>query len=417
MATANVTVTNTGVSGKNESNYTFAFGLVSALFFMFGFITCLNDILLPHLKALFTLNYTQASMVAFCFFGAYFIVSLPAGKLIRRLGYKTGTIIGLCITALGCLLFIPAAELQSYPFFLFGLFILASGITIIQVAVNPYVSILGPKETASSRLNLAQAFNSLGTTLAPLFGAALILAGSETSTAAQKASAVKGPYLFLTGALIFLAVFLWFVKLPTINPPASTSNSENKKIRAEAWHYRHLVFGAIAIFCYVGAEVAIGSYIVNFLNLPSVMSMPEHEAAKLLAYYWGGAMGGRFIGSVVMRKAGPARILTLFAVLAAILVIAAMVSTGTFAMVAILSIGLFNSIMFPTIFTLAIDDLGEHTAAASGILCMAIVGGAIVPLLQGMLADKMGLQQSFFLPILCYLFIAHYGYKGHKHAH
>ncbi len=417
MATVTATTTTSGISGKNEKNYTFAFGLVSALFFMFGFITCLNDILLPHLKALFTLNYTQASMVAFCFFGAYFVISMPAGKLVQRLGYKTGTIIGLCITALGCLLFIPAAELQSYPFFLFGLFVLASGITIIQVAVNPYISILGPKETASSRLSLAQAFNSLGTTLAPLFGAALILAGSETTTAVEKATAVKGPYLFLTGALIFLAVFLWFVKLPTVTAEESKSNPENKKIRSAAWHYRHLVLGAVAIFCYVGAEVAIGSYIVNFLNLPSVMSMPEQEAAKLLAYYWGGAMGGRFIGSFVMRKAGPARILTLFAVIAAALVLAAMFTTGSFAMIAILSIGLFNSIMFPTIFTLAIDDLGDHTAQGSGILCMAIVGGAIIPLFQGMLADKMGLHQSFFLPIICYMFVAYYGLKGHKHAH
>jgi MFS transporter, FHS family, L-fucose permease len=417
MATTSATTTGTGVSTSAKGDYTFAFGLVSALFFMFGFITCLNDILLPHLKGLFTLNYTQASLVAFCFFGAYFIVSLPAGKLVQRWGYKKGTITGLCITALGCGLFLPAAELQSYPFFLFGLFILASGITIIQVAVNPYISILGPKETASSRLSLAQAFNSLGTTLAPLFGAALILSSSETTTAIEKAAAVKGPYLLLAGTLIFLAIILGFMNLPAITAEASGETSDGKKARSSVWQSRHLVLGAIAIFCYVGAEVAIGSYIVNFLNLPSIMNMPEHEAAKLLAYYWGGAMGGRFIGSVVMRKAGPARILTINAMIAIVLVLLAMMFSGSFAMIAILSIGLFNSIMFPTIFTLAIDDLGEHTAQASGILCMAIVGGAVIPLLQGMLADKMGLQQSFFLPVLCYLFIVHYGYKGHKHAH
>lgn len=417
MASVSTTVAAGAVTANSDKKYTFAFGLVSALFFMFGFITCLNDILLPHLKSLFTLNYTQASLVAFCFFGAYFIVSLPAGKIVHRWGYKNGTIIGLGITAMGCLLFIPAASFQSYPFFLFGLFVLASGITLIQVAVNPYISILGPKETASSRLTLSQAFNSLGTTLAPLFGAALILAGSETTTAVEKAEAVKGPYLFLTLALLALAAFLFFMKLPAVTPETSSTNGESKKKREAAWHYRHLVLGALAIFCYVGAEVAIGSYIVNFLNLPSIMDMPEHTAAKLLSYYWGGAMVGRFIGSVVMRKAGPARILVLNAVLAAVLTLAAMLTSGNFAMIAILSIGLFNSIMFPTIFTLAIDDLGDHTAQASGILCMAIVGGAIIPLAQGMLADKMGLQQSFFLPILCYLFIAHYGFKGHKHAH
>lgn len=417
MASISTTVADSVAPERADKKYTFAFGLVSALFFMFGFITCLNDILLPHLKSLFTLNYTQASLVAFCFFGAYFIVSLPAGRLVQKWGYKNGTIAGLVITALGCLLFVPAAELQSYPFFLFGLFILATGITIIQVAVNPYISILGPKETASSRLNLAQAFNSLGTTLAPLFGAALILAGSETTTAVEKATAVKGPYIFLTLTLVGLAVFLCFIKLPAVTPESTTADREMKKVRASAWHYRHLVLGALAIFCYVGAEVAIGSYIVNFLNLPSILGMPEHTAAKLLSYYWGGAMVGRFIGSVVMRKAGPARILALNAIFAAVLVLAAMLASGNFAMIAILSIGLFNSIMFPTIFTLAIDDLGDHTAQASGILCMAIVGGAVIPLLQGVLADKMGLQESFFLPILCYIFIAHYGFKGHKHAH
>ena len=407
-----------GVASANSANsYTFAFGLVSALFFMFGFITCLNDILLPHLKALFTLSYTQASLVAFCFFGAYFLVSLPAGKAVERFGYKKGTIFGLMITAVGCLLFIPAAELHSYPFFLFGLFVLASGITLIQVAVNPYISILGPKETASSRLSLAQAFNSLGTTLAPLFGAALILAGSETTTALEKAEAVKGPYLLLAGGLVVLAMILSFAKLPNVTTEQSADSTTKKAAKASAWSYRHLVLGAIAIFCYVGAEVSIGSYIVNFLNLPSIMSLSEHEAAKLLSYYWGGAMVGRFIGSYVMRKAVPGRVLAANAVLAMILVLVAMMVSGSFAMIAILAVGFFNSIMFPTIFTLAIDDLGEHTAQASGILCCAIVGGAIVPLAQGFLADNIGLQQSFFLPILCYLFIAHYGYKGHKHAH
>lgn len=413
---ATVTANTDAVSATGTgANYRFAFGIVSTLFFMFGFITCLNDILLPHLKSLFTLNYTQASLVAFCFFGAYFIVSVPAGKVIERWGYKKGTIAGLLITATACLMFFPAAEFQSYPFFLAGLFVLATGITVIQVAVNPYISILGPKESASSRLNLAQAFNSLGTTLAPLFGAVLILANAETTTAVEKATAVKYPYLMLAAALIGLAIILMYVKLPAIAPQASAATT-GSKTKTSAWQYRHLVLGALGIFCYVGAEVSIGSYIVNYLNLPNIMSMPEAEAAKFLAYYWGGAMVGRFIGSVIMTKTKPALVLAVNALCAVLLVIGAMTLSGNLAMLAILAIGFFNSVMFPTIFTLAIDDLGDNTAQASGILCMAIVGGAIIPLAQGMLADRLGLQHSFFLPILCYLFIAHYGFKGHKHV-
>lgn len=417
MATITSTATQTSTETSKTENYTFAFGLVSALFFMFGFITCLNDILLPHLKGLFTLNYTQASLVAFCFFGAYFLVSLPAGKLVERFGYKRSTIIGLMITATACVIFYPAAELQSYPVFLFGLFVLASGITIIQVAVNPYISILGPKETASSRLSLAQAFNSLGTTLAPLFGAAFILANSEFMSPEQKASAVKGPYIMLAAALIVLALVLKVSRLPQITAEIATEKKTTGSSRSSAWHYRHLVLGALGIFCYVGAEVAIGSYIVNFLNLPHIMGMPEHTAAQYLSYYWGGAMVGRFIGSFIMRKFSPGKILGMNALFSVCLVITAMLASGQIAMSSILAVGFFNSIMFPTIFTLAIDDLGDYTAQGSGILCMAIVGGAIVPLLQGVFADKIGLQLSFMLPVICYLVIAHYGFKGHKHAH
>lgn len=411
-----ITTSQAASAGTNNSGqrYTFAFSLVSALFFTFGFITCLNDILLPHLKALFTLNYTQASLVTFCFFGAYFIVSFPAGKIVHHWGYKQGTIIGLIITACGCLIFIPAASLQSYAIFLFGLFILAAGITIIQVAVNPYIAILGPKESASSRLNLAQAFNSLGTTLAPLFGAFLILAGAESTTTLEKAEALKMPYIVLAASLVGLAVILAFSHLPTMTADDSTSHA--KKSSDRAWHHRHLVLGALGIFCYVGAEVAIGSFIVNFLGLPSVMNLPEHSAAKLLTFYWGGTMVGRFIGSAVLTKAGPTRVLATFAICAAFFVLGAMLFSGQLAMIAILGVGFFNSIIFPTIFTLAIEDLGELTAEGSGILCMAIVGGAILPLAQGALADRLGLQNSFFLPIICYLYIAYYALKGHKHS-
>lgn len=401
---------------SSSKQHSFAFALVSALFFMFGFITCLNDILLPHLKGLFALSYTEASMVAFCFFGAYFLVSLPAGKLIEKWGYQRGIVTGLIITASGCALFFPAAAYHSYGFFLFGLFVLATGITLIQVAVNPYISVLGPPETASSRLNLAQAFNSLGTTLAPLFGAILILSANDSTNLGERAAAVQGPYLCLAALLIVLAVVIYFAKLPNIQASTKEKSRAQQSEKTSAWQHRHLVLGALGIFSYVGAEVAIGSYIVNFLNLPNIMSMSESQAAKLLSYYWGGAMVGRFIGSAVLRRFNPGRVLAINAAAAVVLVLGAMSLSGTIAMGAILSVGLFNSIMFPTIFTLAIEDLGEHTAEASGILCMAIVGGAIVPLLQGVCADRMGLQLSFFLPILCYAYIVFYGLKGHRHT-
>lgn len=408
MAQATVTSSSTTTPDTQE-NYTFAFSMVTLLFFMFGFITCLNDILVPHLKGMFTLSYTEAALIQFCFFAAYFIVSLPAGKIVTRFGYKQGTMIGLGLTACGCLLFYPAAGVASYPLFLFGLFVLASGITIIQVAVNPYISVLGPRKTASARLNLSQAFNSLGTTLAPLIGTALILSG-----ATDGASAVQGPYLGLAGALVVLTVVLGPMHLPAVTPEAAIHATHASGAKKSAWDYRHLVLGAVGIFCYVGAEVAIGSYLVNFLGLAEVMGMPEAQAGKYVAYYWGGAMVGRFIGAAVLRMFKPGSVLAVNSLIALVLVIAGMSASGATAMWALLAVGLFNSIMFPTIFTLAIDGLGEHTAQGSGILCMAIVGGAVVPLIQGVLADGLGLQHSFFLPILCYLFIAFYGVKGHE---
>jgi len=410
-----------GGSGKNP--YKVAFALVTALFFVFGFITCLNDILVPHLKSLFSLNYTQAALVQFCFFSAYFFASLPSGKIVTRLGYKKGTILGILITAVGCLLFYPAAGMQSYNIFLFGLFVLASGITLIQVAVNPYVAVLGPSETASARLTLAQAFNSVGTTIAPFFGSYLILSAglaAGTDKVAQ-ASAVQGPYIGLAVALIVLAVIVGVSHLPTIvAADASTDSSGDgsmktvSKDKASAWQYKRLVLGAIGIFCYVGAEVAIGSYLVNFLGLSEIAGMSATSAAKYVSFYWGGAMVGRFIGSWVMGRIKPAKVLTFNALCAAVLVLIAMATGGQVAMLALLAVGLFNSIMFPTIFTLAIDGLGKNTAQGSGILCMAIVGGAVIPLVQGTLADTMGLHHSYILPVLCYFFITYYGMKGYR---
>lgn len=387
-------------------NYRFALTSLTTLFFMWGFITCLNDILIPYLKGAFDLSYTQAMLIQFCFFGAYFIVSMPAGNLVTRIGYKKGMVTGLTIAAMGCLLFYPAAELKVYALFLFALFVLASGITILQVSANPYVSALGPQKTASSRLTMTQAFNALGTTVAPFFGAWLIFSGLEQHTSSD-ASAVQMPYLVLAGSLFVLAFIFSRLKLPQLE-----SSADSQATNADAWRFRHLKLGALAIFLYVGAEVAIGSFLVSFMSEPSIAGLTEAQASKYIAYYWGGAMVGRFIGALVMQKIAAGKVLSFNALMAIVLIIIAMTSEGQIAMWAILGVGLFNSIMFPTIFSLAINQLGGAASRGSGILCLAIVGGAIIPVVQGVLADNMGVQLAFVLPALCYFYIAYYGAKG-----
>jgi FHS family L-fucose permease-like MFS transporter len=398
---------------QQGQNYRFALTSLTSLFFMWGFITCLNDILIPHLKGVFDLSYSQAMLVQFCFFGAYFIVSLPAGVIVKKLGYQKGLVLGLLIAALGCLCFYPAASMHSYPVFLFALFILASGITLLQVSANPYVSMLGDVKTASSRLTMTQAFNSLGTTVAPFFGALLILNEAADAMSAQaSAEAVQMPYLFLAVMLLVLAAIFAWLKLPdlSVTDDIGAKNSNN----GSAWRFRHLVLGAVGIFVYVGAEVSIGSFLVSFFADPTIAGLEESEAAKYIAYYWGGAMVGRFIGAVVMQRISAGKVLCFNGIFAVALILVAVLSSGSIAMVAILLVGLCNSIMFPTIFSLAINGLGEHTSQGSGILCLAIVGGAIIPLFQGFLADGIGIQLSFALPILCYLFIAYYGISGSK---
>ncbi|WP_371189090.1 sugar MFS transporter [Thalassotalea maritima] len=407
--------TTASISSGGNVDYRFALTSLTSLFFMWGFITCLNDILIPHLKGIFDLSYTQAMLVQFCFFGAYFIVSLPAGNLVKKVGYQRGIVTGLIIAAIGCLIFYPAATLHSYPVFLFALFVLASGITILQVSANPYVSCLGRPETASSRLTLTQAFNSLGTTVAPFFGAYLIL--NETAlamaTAQEKAASVQMPYVLLAAMLLGLAALFAWLKLPKIEEQQAEDSTSNAV--GSAWGYSHLVLGAVGIFVYVGAEVAIGSFLVNYFHELNIAGLEtESQAAKYIAYYWGGAMVGRFVGGLAMQKiaAGKALAFNSFAVMALILVTIS--TTGEVAMWSILLVGLFNSIMFPTIFSLAVTGLGQHTSQGSGILCLAIVGGAIVPVLQGLLADSIGVQMSFILPIFCYAFIAYYGLVGSK---
>ncbi|MDQ2043793.1 sugar MFS transporter [Pseudoalteromonas sp. 20-92] len=416
MASSAPVTTHTQSQNYQDKNYSFALTSLTTLFFMWGFITCLNDILIPHLKAVFNLTYVQAMLVQFCFFGAYFLMSLPSGHIVKKLGYKKGIVVGLLIAAVGCILFYPAASLHSYHVFLFALFVLASGITLLQVSANPYVSLLGSAKTASSRLTLTQAFNALGTTVAPSFGALLILDSASDAflTPAQNAESVQLPYLLLAAMLILLAgIFAW-LKLPDIMSEQKAEAEKSEAIEGSAWQYRHLVLGAVGIFMYVGAEVAIGSFLVSFLAQENIAGLKEYVAAHYITYYFGGAMVGRFIGAAVMQKLPAGKVLGFNATMAIILVIIAMSTSGQLAMWSILLVGLFNSIMFPTIFSLALNGLGKHTAQGSGILCLAIVGGAIVPLLQGALADSVGVQLSYVLPILCYIFIVFYGLRGSK---
>lgn len=427
----NIPVQPTAANSKLRS-YTGALALLTSLFFIWGFITCLNDILIPHLKAVFTLNYAEAMLIQFCFFAAYFVTSVPYGYLVEKIGYKRGIIIGLTIAGTGCLLFYPAAGLRLYPLFLAAFFVLASGITLLQVAANPYVALLGKPETASSRLTMTQAFNSLGTTLAPYFGGLFILAtpvkspdeikqlNADALSAYQalEATSVQQPYLLLASTLLVVAVIFAVIKLPAVKgqatPDGDMQTQSSGSAYPDAWQSPRLVLGAIGIFVYVGAEVSIGSFLVSFLTEPTITGLAAHDAAKYLPFYWGGAMAGRFIGAAVMRTIQPGKVLAFNATAAACLVATTIFSSGHAAMWAILAVGLFNSIMFPTIFSLALKGLGIHTGQGSGILCSAIVGGAVLPVVQGFCADWIGIQPAFFIPVLCYGYIAYYGWRDFK---
>jgi|TARA_B110000211_G_scaffold51608_1_gene56737 FHS family L-fucose permease-like MFS transporter len=394
--------TATVAEGQVQGKQTFAFIAMTCLFFFWGFITVLNDILIPFLKESFDLNYTQAMLVQFCFFGAYFIVSPFAGRLIDKVGYQQGIVIGLLTTAAGCCLFYPSASLHLYPLFLFGFFVLASGITILQVAANPYVAALGPEKTAASRLNLAQAANSFGTTVGPIVGAALIL-----GVVAADASAVQGPYLMIAALLVVAAIVFRSIKLPVL-----THMESEEKAEGSVWEHRHLVLGALAIFLYVGGEVSIGSFLVNYFSESSIGGLTTAEAGEMVAYYWGAAMIGRLIGAVLMNYVADTKYLAINAVIAIVMIVVSMNTSGSLAMWSILAVGFFNSIMFPTIFTLAVKGLGSMTSKGSGFVCQAIVGGALIPLVQGVAADTMGIQLSFIVPMLCYIYIGWYALNG-----
>ncbi len=492
--------TSTATTASDSStSYTAPLAVVTTLFFMWGFLTCLNDILVPHLKAIFDLNYRQVMLVQFAFFGAYFLFSIPSAKIIDWIGYQRSMVVGLLTMGLGAFLFVPAASAPSYPLFLAALVVLAAGITCLQVAANPYVTVLGKPGTASSRLNLTQAFNSLGTFLAPFFGGLLILSAAPKAMEEiramgpdalqayrlHEAATVKTPYVGLGIALVVLAIAIGSFKLPKI-PHAQHQIGE--KVNDSIWRHPNLILGAIGIFVYVGAEVSIGSFLVNYFTQPEIGGMTEKVAASFVSFYWGGAMLGRFIGSnflggakakymglvtaicialillsypieshmppgyqpgvpnltwlawlvvagrplftlvaiaaamialVAMLRGGTATantgvLLGICAISTSALVAISMLTDGHLAMWSIILVGFFNSIMFPSIFTLGVAELGPLTGDGSGIMIMAIVGGALIPLAQGAIADRIGIHHAFFLPVICYLYILYFALSGSK---
>ncbi|MBP7952163.1 MAG: sugar MFS transporter [Sphingorhabdus sp.] len=399
---------------------------VMGLFFIFGGITSLNDVIIPKLKELFTLNFTQAMLVQFCFFAAYAIIGIPGARLVKKIGYMRGAVAGLLIMMLGCLLFIPASQTATYGVFLLALFVLASGVVIVQVVANPLISLLGKPETVHSRLTFAQGFNSLGTTVFPYAGAILILGGLAGVTADQLSGveldayrtagsqAIVNGYLGIAAALAVVAGVVWLFRNALKGERHETSSFADGLGLLKRGRFG---YGALCIFLYVGAEVAIGSLIVSYLMQGHVMGLEEQAAGKLIGLYWGGAMVGRFIGSAVLRVVSPGLVLAGVSIGAIALILLSTQTTGAFAGYSLLAVGLTNAIMFPTIFTLACEKLGARAADGSGIINVAIVGGAVVPLLTGIIADLSGsLAIAFILPMVCYAIIAGFGLYARRPA-
>ena len=453
---------------QSKRNYTIPLITITLLFFMWGFITCMNDILIPYLKELFNLTFFESMLVQFCFFGAYFIgsviyfiISTTNGDPIDKVGYKKGILFGVFLAAFGCVLFYPAASFSSYGLFLGALFILGLGFTVLQITANAYVSLLGSEESASSRLNMTQAFNAFGTTIAPVLGGHLIFELFSEPDGSFSAAATKIPYLIFAGILVLVALIISRVKLPDFKV-----EGEEAVKGFGALQHNHLIFGVFAMFCYVGGEVAVGSFIISFLEQPQIMNLSEVVSKNYLALYWGGAMIGRFLGAISLNqsisqskkalymagaaiavflvifsivnltfaqisfflvfialnfiaffigKSAPARTLSIFAAINVVLLISAMFNHGELAMYSILGIGIFNSIMFSNIFTLAISGLGKFTSQGSSLVVMAILGGAIVPIFQGYLADRFGVQHSFIIPVFCYIIILIFGFYCSKY--
>ena len=427
----------------SEKSYKSAFIFLTTLFFLWGFITVLVDSLVPRLKDVFEMSYAKTVLVQFAFFTAFFVVSLPAGAILTKIGYKKGIVLGLVVMAIGCLLFYPAAEFRNFNVFLIGYFTSAGGITVLQVAANPYVALLGSEQGASSRLNLSQAFNSLGTTIAPVVGALFLLSDSVKTSEqinllsptekvnyyASEASTVQTPFLLIAAFIGILAIVFTFIKLPKVmqeSPKGGYLSLLKNKL---------MMMGALGIFLYVGAEVAIGSFLVNYFNdmnlaiivaendmmmkiantIASIFnksfsnSDPKSLLGIFVIFYWGGAMMGRFVGAYLTKIMSPGKVLSIFALLAVTMISISMNTQGLISMWSILAVGLFNSIMFPTIFTLTLEGLGDLKAQASGLLCMSIVGGAIIPFVFGGLIDRFGFKTAFILTMICYVYILYYG--------
>lgn len=403
--------------------YTRALTLLASLFFMWGFITVINNTLLPHLRSVFDLNYTQTTLIESVWFIAYFVASIPSAKLIERIGYQKSLVAGLLIMAAGALGMVLAASLPSYGVTLLMLFIIASGITVLQVAANPYVAVIGPPETASSRLNLVQALNSAGTMLAPLFGAYLILGRSKGGTSeagtvltqAERladAQSVILPYILVAVVLVVLAIIIARFPLPAMGSSTSRASKEDRKNHS-LWKHRNLVFGVPAIFIYLIAEIGVANLFVNFVSMPDIANLTHEQAGRYLTFLWGGMMVGRFAGSAIMQKVRAETVLAFCSIAAFVVMLITVFTTGQVAMWALISVGLFHSIMFPTIFTLGIRGLGPLTEEGSGLLIMAIAGGALV-VVQGWLADVFGLQTSFLLTAACELYILFYAVWGSR---
>jgi FHS family L-fucose permease-like MFS transporter len=414
----------TPVAGKPQYGLATVVGF--AVFFIIGLITVSKDPLIPHLKGIFQLNYFQSNLIPFMFFLAYPIMGLPSAKAIARFGYQGGMVLGLAVTGLGALLFVPSAMAASYAMFLVALFILASGITLLQVAVNPYVASLGTPEHASSRLNLGQAINSIATTIGPYLAGVLILSvavltpeelskrGADALQAyrTQVLSSIKLPYIVVAVIIFVLAFMISRIRLPKLAIEKQDKTPEPPL--SAVFKYRHAVLGAVGIFAYVGAEVSIGGNLYKYLTLPDIGISSNQAAAGLVSFYWMGAMIGRFIGSAALRKISPSKALVFVSVGAVAFVFASMFTTGPVAMWTMIAVGLFNAIMFPTIFALGIAGMGSLTGKTSALISMAIVGGAIVPIALGAVADSIGLQKAFVVSAICYMYIAYYGASGYK---
>lgn len=393
----------------SKQNYKPALVVLAVLYFMMGFITCLNDTLVPFFKKGFTLSYSESSLVQFYFFLTYGIASIPAGKLVAKVGYQNGMVLGFSVAAFGALLFFPASIYHQYMLFLTALFVVAIGIVLLQVAANPYITVLGPAKTASSRFTLIQGVGSVGTTTAPLFGAYYIL--GPLQNAAASSDAVKFPYLGIAAVLLLIAFVVSRLSLPVIKNTVPVSD-ENSAAKLGLFSFRHLNFGAAALFVYVGAEVSVGTFLTNYIA--DILKVTEGAANNYVAFYWGGMLVGRLIGSFILKSARASSVLSVCAVSAIALILLSVNSEGALAVWAMIGVGLFNSVMFAVIFSLSVNGLGAYTTQASGLLSASIAGGAVISFGQGYLIDHASWQTAFLLPVACYVYILFYGLNGYK---